>query len=90
MVGLSPHSLVPWTPELPGRRFADSVKPGVNWIDHGTGPEEAGQKTIKTRLSSRWEVRSLLLDRQTARRFARPRCQPRRYKKLESACQSFL
>jgi hypothetical protein len=94
MVGLSPpFPSSPGHPNSPGRRFANSVRSGVNSIDHGTAPEKVGQKTTKpfhTRLSSRWEVRSLSLDRQTARRFARPRCQPRRYKKLESACQSFL
>ena len=70
MVGLSPHSPRPLDTQTPRRRFANSVRPGVNLIDHGTDPEEAGQKTTKTfraRLSSRWEVRSLLFDRQTAR-----------------------
>ena len=63
MVGL-PASLVPGHPN-PSAAIRPLVRPGVNLIDHGTDPEEAGQKTTKTfraRLSSRWEVRSLLFE----------------------------
>ena len=94
MVGPSPHSpQSPGHPNSPGRRFANSVRSGVNFIEHQTGPEQAGQKNdqiLPPASQAGGRSDRSRFDRQTARYFAQPRCQPRRYRKLESACQSFL